>query len=698
MTFTLDFVIVELYTSLTDIIQTCFTKRITQYNGEIYSCGAGLDYNGQSNKREVNCMAYYNLAAEYASLVILCVAMVSFMMDERKGTTRYSALKWMQLATFISIIISIGSLITADFYMNFPIWVVDLLKYLYFLTSPVAAPIALFYGITLIYHKTHKISLIKNYAWAWLPYLIYCLFVVTNPFHRLIFTISPTEGYVRGDFFRITYVIALLYFLLVILFTIKNFKRPQKNALLIICLNLLVASLIFCTQLIFPPVQLSGLASVVGVLIIQFYIQNVSHSTDSLTELYNRSTLTGQMTKLCNSNTPYTLFVFSIRNFKGINERNGLKFGDALLENIALKLRESHLHRRIFRYSGDEFAVFFPEFQNKNIEKIHSICKSFSEPFIVNDITISLDFVYVRVDFPEFGTKTEEIISAVDYSLSIIKKETSSQNFFFDNSVCHQMKRRNYIIERIKHALETDGFEAHYQPIFSSSENDFTMAEALIRFKSNQGEFISPAEFIPIAEDTGLIVKITMTMLELVCADYKKLIDLYGSLLKTHSISVNFPYIMFMKSGAVDDVYNIVTKHNLNPNMIKIELTERTFAKDIDATLVIMNEFISRGFVFELDDFGVEYSNFSMFFNVPIRIIKFDRSLVTSSTADDERRDFLKKFLVAIKALGKDIEVVMEGVEDDETKDFLISCDCDYIQGYVFSKPLPFKDYTNFIK
>ncbi len=642
-------------------------------------------------------MAYYNLAAEYASLVIICLATFSFYVDQSKGTTRYGALKWMQFATLASIVVTIASLITADFFMNYPIWVVDLLKYLYFLTSPIAAPIALFYGITLTYHKTYKINFFKKYVWAWLPYAIYCVIILTNPIHRLIFTISPTEGYIRGEYFRITYVIALLYFGLVIYLTVINFKTPHRKSLLIICLNLFIASLIFCTQLFFPPLQLSGLASVVGVLIIQFYVQNVSHNTDALTELYNRATLTNLMTKLCRTKTPYSLFVFSIRNFKGINERNGLLFGDALLEEIALRLRVSLPHKLVFRYSGDEFAVLIPEQDSRYIDVTEEIHDNLGHSYEVDGIHVNVDFIYARVDYPTFGTKLQDIISSVDYSLAQIKRGVGNINFFYDPGICEQMKHRNYVIERIKTALDTDGFDAYYQPIFSVQDNDFTLAEALIRFKPEQGDFISPGEFIPIAEDTGLIIRITKTMLELVCADYKKLVDTMGEDIKLKAISINFPYVMFMKNGSAQEVHEIVKSYGLSPEMIKIELTERTFATDIENTLRIMNEFIERGFIFELDDFGVEYSNFSMFFNIPIRVIKFDRSLVISSTQNEERRDFFRKFLTAVKALDTDIEVIMEGVENDEIKDFLIECGSDYIQGFVFSKPLPFDEFNKFI-
>ncbi len=642
-------------------------------------------------------MPYYNLVAEYASLVVIVLAIVGFALAEEKGTTRYRALRLMQFATLISILITIGSLLTADYYMYCPIWIADILKYLYFLTSPIVAPLALYYAITLMHPKTYKIGFIKNYVWAWLPYAIYSLFIISNAIHRLVFTMSPTEGYVRGEFFRITYVIALLYIFMVVFFAIRHYKTPQRNALFVICLNLLLASLIFCAQLIVPPVQLSGLASVAGVLIVQFYVHNVTHKSDSLTELYNRGYLTTNMAKLCKAGTPFSLFVFSIRNFKGINERHGLKFGDTLLEKIGRRLRTYVSYQHVFRYSGDEFALLIPKYESSKNQNIEEIYNGIKEVYSINNNTITPDFAYARVDFPEFGSKAEEIMSAMDYSLSIVKKEINNTTCFYEKAICVQMKRRNYIIERIKKALNTDGFEAYYQPIYSVKKGDFTMAEALIRFRPEEGEFISPVEFIPIAEETGLISKITVRMLEMVCSDYRKMMDSLGEDIRVQAISINFPYSFFTKEGAAEESAKIVKKYRLLPQQINMELTERTFATDIEKNLRIMNEFTEKGFLFELDDFGIEYSNFSMFFKVPIHIVKFDRSLVENSTCNENRREFFVKFIAAMKAVDKDLEIVMEGVEQEEVKDFLIGCGGDYIQGFIYSKPLPWKEYVEFI-
>ncbi len=640
-------------------------------------------------------MPFYNLAAEIAALLVVCISMTSFLLDDNKVSTRYSALKWFYIATLASIIITLVSLWTTDHYTIVPLVITDIFKYLYFFTASIAAVMALYYAITLTHYKNHKFNFFKQYVWAWLPYAIYCVIIATNGIHRLIFTISPTEGYIRGEYFRITYVIALIYYGLIIYFTLKHFKTPQRTALLVICLNLLIATLIFCTQLFIPSLQLSGIASVCGALVIHFYVQNVSRTTDPLTELYNRQTLTIQMTKLCKEQESFDLLVFSLRNFKGINERNGLHFGDTLLEQVALRLRNFMPAKQLFRYSGDEFAMLIPRSDMNGVLHVGEYLQKLEAPYCIDDTQFTIDLIAARVEYPLFGTKTEELISAVDYSLYLLKKNPEDKNIIFDATVPEVMKRRHYIIERLKDAIENNGFEAYYQPIYSVNDKSFPFAEALIRFKPCDKPFISPAEFIPIAEETGMILKITTMMLELVCADYRKLLDMYGDNLQIKSISVNFPYVHLMKNNAEEEMLEIVQRYNLSPSMIKIELTERTFAKDLEKTIEVMHEFIEKGFIFELDDFGVEYSNFGMFFNVPINIIKFDRSLVMNATSTPERREFFRQFLIAMKKV--EMRVVMEGVEDGELLSFLSECGSDYIQGFVFTKPLPFAEFSEYI-
>ncbi len=653
-------------------------------------------YNNLTRKGGI--IIYYNLAAEYSAFWITGLAMISIFAERSVIFKRYKGLKWMYLFTFLSIFITIGSITTAEYFTEYPIWIVRVLKALYFLMSPILAPLYVFYSISIINNDYTFKQLVKQNIWTALPYAIYIVFICLNPLHKLIFEISPTEGYIRGLLYHITYYIAFIYFALLICYAIKNRKTPQKKVLAIICINFFLSTCIFTMQIFIPPLQLSGIACTSGLLIVHFYIISVSKSMDQLTELKNRHTLTLHLDDLCHSNKTFYLAVFSIRNFKGINERFGLEIGDNLLREMAFRLRMLLPSKYLYRYSGDEFALI-----NTNIEteefnhQLKYVLTNISKPFEVMQNPISLDIAYARVDFPEFGTTTKELIPAMDYSLYEVKKINSETNFYYDITICDKMKRRNYIIEKIKHAIENDGFEAHYQAIYSSEHKAFTMAEALIRFKESDDAFVSPGEFIPIAEEIGLVSKITFIVLHKVCKDFSELVAKYGNKFTLKSISINFPYVNFIQKYTVAEVIEILKIYGLSHDKIKIELTERTLISDTNTTRNVMQEFIENGFVLELDDFGVEYSNLSLLFNIPVQIIKFDRSLVMAAVTDKTNKKFFEQLVTAIKTAG--YQVIMEGVETEELLKYLINyCESDYIQGYVFSKPLPLNQFDEFLQ
>ncbi len=638
----------------------------------------------------------YNLAAEYASALIISVAMVGFVVEKSVISSRYKGLKWMYYSTLVSVVITIASIVTADNHTQFSIAIVDFLKMLFFLSAPSLALFYLFYAMSIVYNKLCIQQLVKKFYWAVIPYIIYAVFVLTNPIHRLIFRFTIEDGYVKEELVHVSYYIAFIYFAIIIYFTIAHRKTPQKNVLVIICFNFLLSTVIFCLQIFIPLVQLSGLACLSGLLVVHLYILSVSKAVDQLTELNNRQTLTLNLVELCNSKTPFSLVVFSLRNFKSINERLGLECGDELLTDIALRLRNILPPKKIFRYSGDEFAYIHTNPENDIFDALmKELNADLSKPFVIAGSSLQVDFNYARIDFPTFGENVKEIISAMDYSISTVKKNSGETHYFYDISICDKMKRRNYIIERIKSDIANDGFEVYYQAIYASKTKNFPLAEALIRMKAVDGISISPGEFIPVAEEIGLVSKITYIVLDKVCKDLRYLIDTKKDKLQLESVSINFPYVHFLSIDTVSEVVKIVDSYNIPHDMIKMELTERTLVSDVKAAKHVMDELIELGFELELDDFGVEYSNLSLFFDMPIKIIKFDRSLVYSATSEHTRKMFLENLLNAIKAIGNC--VVMEGVEDEELLEYLISCGCDYIQGYIFTKPLPLNEFTDFI-
>ncbi len=641
-------------------------------------------------------MVTYNLVAEYCSLLIVTIIIISFFSDNELDSVRNKWFRSMFYSAFISISTNILSTTISANFSSFPLWVVDLMNTLYYILLPFPLVMVFIYSLTLIKPKDSA-KAIENVGFYLVPYLIYSLFVLINLELRFIYEISPETGYVRGPAYQSPYIIAAIYVFSILLLSYIKGNEIKKGIRIIFTLNVLICCVIMYVQFMNPHIHLAGLANAACMLVSYLYIHNVNEATDKLTGLLNRASLTYKLSKLSEHSAEFSLVIYSMRGFKSVNEKFGLEYGNGLLEIIGKYLNNTFEKHNVYRYSGDEFAVLITRNSYITDKLIEQVADRFAEPFDNDNFSTKLDVVYTRVDYPSFGKDSKTLVSAADYALATLKKSVGESNYLYDISICDKMHRKHTVLERIKSEIDNDGFEVYLQPIYSSDEHKFSQAEALVRLSStNSHEAIFPNEFIPLAEETSLITNITYIVLEKTCRHFRNLIDKYGDDLQLKSISVNFPYIQFFQTNIVDRLCEITKKYDIDPSMIKIEITERTLISSDNTLHNIMAEMQDKGFVFELDDFGVEYSNLSVFLSLPVTIIKVDKSLVRAANSSPERRMFFENLIRGIKAMRK--QTIVEGIETSDQLDFFKECGCEYIQGYYFSKPLPIDEFTEFIK
>ncbi len=641
-------------------------------------------------------MIEYNMMAEYSAFIIILVILLSFIRDFEARTLRYSLLKQMYFSTLFSIIVTIVSTHMSGRYMDaFPMPLIEFVTVLYFISIPTPVFICFLYALTLAKNNSKEREIRKTLTLFSIPYFIYIVFIFGNYFHHLCFTITPETGYVRGPLFQLTYYIAGIFMFMTFVVAIANIKNTNRGMMIMIMINLVFAMGISSIQFINPDVTTTGLAGVTGALVIHLYIQNVSKSSDHLTGLSNRMALMHILTSLANRKEEFSLYVFSVRNFKSINERQGLESGDKVLQFIASTMVKHFKRRYAFRYNGDEFAILIRRHGPSDFDRVKQFVAEFDNNLTVDGYDLTLDILYCRVDFPEFGSNVRDLISATDYSIRTLKENIGKSGFLYDTTIGRKMRERNEMIAKLKKAIEEEAFEVHYQAIYSSSHNCFSQAEALVRMRGDDGQIIFPGEFIDIAENTRLIVKITYIVLDKVCRDLRRLLDENNAKITLDSVSVNFSYLQFFQKDLVEQVCSILEKYSIPTNMINIEITERTLISDANAVGVVMKRMQEKGFVFELDDFGVDYSNMSMLLNLPVNIIKIDRSLLMAATATKKNESFFEYLISGIKST--DRISVIEGVESSDQLEFLARCGCEHIQGYVFSKPLPFEEFREFL-
>ncbi len=646
----------------------------------------------------------YDLRIEVASFIVISIIFLNLFWDRELDSRRNRLFKAIVYVAFSSILITLVSTYTADNVSRFPLWLTELLKVIYYILLPSGPVAAFLYSLSLQKTKTSTLALKKRYIILLLPFFLYTVSVLLNYFFNNYFSISPQVGYIRGALYLVPYPVTFFYTAGIFIVAIKNRKSTNSGIEFALCVNMVLVTSIALIQFFFSHLILSGLANITGVLVIYLYVQNVTKTTDSLTGLYNRDRLAYDLTKKTKKQKnerleeqKFSLIVFSLRNMKSINERFGLANGNGLLEAVGRYFKNSFSPYSVYRYNGDEFAVLVNKKDDALNEHLEEVVKRFEDPFNSDedDSEILLSVVYARVDFPDFGEDARALVTAVDYSIASLKKGISKSNYMHDISVFISMSRRNKIIERVKEAIKNDGFEVHYQAIHSTKEKKFTSAEALIRMKHNEVDPIYPSEFIPLAEETGLIVAITYIVIEKVCENLRFMLNTHGEGIGLKSVSVNFPYTQFLELDMVKKIVKILQKYDIPPRYIKIEITERALVDEAGPIRKILLGMQKQGFEFELDDFGVDYSNMSMVLKLPIEIIKIDRSLVLVATAEESNKNFFKLFIKALKE--KKRILVVEGVEKKEHVDFFEGCGCEYIQGFFYAKPLKFNDFLDFL-
>jgi len=285
--------------------------------------------------------------------------------------------------------------------------------------------------------------------------------------------------------------------------------------------------------------------------------------------------------------------------------------------------------------------------------------------------------------YPQDGINYKEIIKNADIAMHKAK-ETKNTYKFFDNFMDEEIQKKIYLEEMLYEAVEKNQFVAYYQLQKSISKNKFTGAESLVRWIHPQKGLICPGEFIPLAEETGLIVDIGEIVLRQSCYKAK---ELHNNGHNDFSISVNISDIQLRSGDFVEFVKDILSETGLDPNCLILEITESMVMKSLEENINILNNLRKLGIRIALDDFGTGYSSLNYLLNLPIDILKIDKSFIDGITESDKKKSILASIISIAKKI--DLSVVVEGVETEQQLDILIDLKCDKIQGYLFSKPDP---------
>ncbi|MGL5545008.1 MAG: EAL domain-containing protein [Cetobacterium sp.] len=399
---------------------------------------------------------------------------------------------------------------------------------------------------------------------------------------------------------------------------------------------------------------------------------------DDLTKLYSRKSYN----EFCKSNNHSTgvTFLLNLNNFKKVNDLYGHEEGDLILHQTSIFLKSIFKKDEIFRISGDEFYIFSHSDKNPTY-KIENLKELFSNSFLMKKYNVSFTLGYHK---KSSCISSEESLKCSDMAINAIKKNSeiwykeATSNFI-------EKTRRN---EKIKSLLENsinNEFYAVFQPKYNLSNNTLSGAEALARWENSDLKFISPVEFIPLAEKMGIVYKIDYKIAEEAIKKVASLLE-KKSVVKDFRLSFNMSTETFVREDMLQYIFDLLDFYKVDGKNIEIEITESMILKNSKTTIEILERLKEKNILISMDDFTAGYSTVGLLATLPVDIVKFDRSLILAMNEDEQKGKVIYKGLVKImKSLG--LKIVAEGIEKEEDLEFLIQNSVEYGQGFLLGKP-----------
>lgn len=438
----------------------------------------------------------------------------------------------------------------------------------------------------------------------------------------------------------------------------------------------------------------------------QFELQNNYKSieklayTDALTGLYNRMAFFKFATEILSDNQGglknHAVIFIDLDGFKSINDTLGHDYGDLLLQAVANKLNSFIQENDILaRNGGDEFVIL----RNKveNLESLEDFLKNLvsiaSQPFVLDDETVHITLSAGAALFPQNGLSLNELMKNADIAMYSSKNTGKNNYTFFSSSMEDEVNRRNDLIDILRDAIDNHDIYLLYQPQADVATGEIIGCEALMRLNSPIVGFVSPDEFIPVAEECGLIDELGEWALIEACCFNQRLID---AGFKPLRISVNVSTAQLRGDRLVKTIETLPEKTAMPLKYLEIELTESVLMKNFDHNLALINQLKALEVQIALDDFGTGYSSFSYLTKIPINTLKIDKSFI-SGIVENENDTYIAGTIINLAhQLG--ISVIAEGVETIEQLRILQKQMCDTLQGYFFSRAISEKDFIELLK
>ena len=615
----------------------------------------------------------------------LVITLCLFFFDT-KISFRYmsSASKLFILCLITTALTAVIDLVTARLLEleNIALWKNMLANTFYFIFGIITTSCIALYLFTKILVHTYERKCMRNAIIGLTAiFVIYSTIVLLNLKTGWLFYFE-NGIYRRGPLNALGYIATLAQAVLVCICYFRNHKnasQPMRRALLL-ALPLIPVCIIF--HRINPDIMLNAFIMAVADTVLFLTFQGQRQGVHSLTKLNDRHSFFFELDHWITQKEPFQVFLINIKNFSAINQKYGHVLGDEYLYQFAFALDRLFSGCLSFHMNGTVFALIMRYTYQSTSEEQSGILLDFLENGIeCNTHQIKPDYILTHYISTGKETSATELYETIEYAgtKAYGLKHTYTR---CTEEITEEFARHRYLKERLATIDRAHGYEVWLQPIQCLADSSFCSMEALIRLYEPDGTMISPAEFIPLAEQTGYVNSVTWFVLEEVC----RMLKTYPELANT-SVSVNVPMAQLLEKGFTPRFTSIVDQAGIDHRRICIEFTERAMLDNFDQTKSIMEQLAANGFRFYLDDFGTGYSNFNCLLQLPFQIIKLDRCLVKYTNHGQPDYTMVHRLTNILHDM--DLTVIAEGAETMEEVLILKEQGVDRVQGFALARPMP---------
>ena len=596
----------------------------------------------------------YVVEYEYAAMGLITVLVLIFCARRKYPGMSNRIYAGMLICTFFSSLTHVFAMKSLPVASSLPLWLNYVIHISYLLFYDIEAILYMMYVIALTKrNKMSKASSVFTLSLIGAETLL----LVTTPFTKLIIYFNDNMEYCHGPLFYVYPVIALMLMMFGSFMFVKYRRKSEiiQAASMLFFFVVTVAATV--VQLLLPQQVMGNYAIALVLVMFLIIIQNPDDFTDKAADCFNDEAFFNSVEVRIDESKPFTIAAF---RFDGLNYINGL------FSVGKRKITEKYLSDRILSI--------------------------FSKPVKIHGIEANLTPKICVVRYPDFAQSAEDVRDAIEYTLRTTEKAEGSVFVASKESITAK-KREMHILSTVKNCIVNKSFKMYYQPIYEPAEHGFVCSEALIRMKDPELGYVSPEEFIPLAESNGMIIEIGEIAFRKVCEFMK---SGQAQALGVKYIEVNLSVLQCVQEQLSDRLMEIMAEYGIPPEEINFEITETAGLANYDALLKNMNCLISKGVTFSMDDYGTGFSTANYLITLPMDIVKIDKSILWPAMENEEAFVILKHTVEMLKSLKK--RIVVEGVETREMAKLLIDMGCDYLQGYYYQKPIPADKYLEFLK